>query len=118
MVVCICGTCTSIWKGKTSDSLLTTPGNTDENTTGQKGSKYNCTDILGKNWGLFSVVQQTQLDLNIDSEWRFHNEFNSHYIYQVLWLYYVLNIMYKCKSTFIHDDSVSRFSGEILVCKN
>lgn len=53
MVVCICGTCTSIWKGKTSDSLLTTPGNTDENTTGHKGSKYNCTEILGKNWGLF-----------------------------------------------------------------
>lgn len=36
-------------------------------------------------WGLFSVhvVQQTRLDLNIDSEWRFHNGFNSHYIYQV-----------------------------------
>lgn len=87
MVVCICGTCTSIWKGKTSDSLLTTPGNTlsDENTTGHKGSKYNCTKILGKNWGLFSVhvVQQTRLDLNIDSECRFHNGFNSHYIYRL-----------------------------------
>lgn len=30
----------------------------------------------------------------------------------------VLNIMHKCKLTFIHDDSVSRFSGEILVRKN
>lgn len=30
-----------------------------------------------------------------------------------------LNIMHiKCKLTFIHDDSVSRFSGEILVRKN
>lgn len=72
MVVCTCGTCTSIWKGKTSDSLLTTPGNTDENTTGCLGSKYNnCTEILGKNWGLFSVVQQTRLDINLDTEWRF-----------------------------------------------
>lgn len=94
MVVCICGTCTSIWKGKTSDSLLTTPGTTDENTTGHKGSKYNCTEILGKNWGLFSVVQQTQLDLNIDSEWRFHNGFNSHYIYRVYIMYDVNQLLF------------------------
>lgn len=34
---------------------------------------------MGKKWGLFSVIYQTQLDLNKDTEWRFYNGFNSHY---------------------------------------
>lgn len=62
MVICTCGRCTSIWKGKTPDSLhvLTTPGNTDENTTGQskvqKGSKY----WDGKEMGfIFSHISNT-----------------------------------------------------------
>lgn len=56
MVVCICGICISIWKGKIFDSLLIILGNIDENIIGYKGLKYNCIEIFGKNWGLFLVV--------------------------------------------------------------